>query len=140
MAVYRHANRSFADRRRYPRFPIRLKLHFLSLKIRDHGHLQECTTRDLAMGGLAMRGHQSLENGQRLMINLFLPASKPAAEPPAEKQTAHKIAQAFILSKVVWQKEVEGNQFLSGVQFLELTTFDRKRLQDFLSGVAPHAA
>lgn len=139
MPVYRHAHRSFADRRRYPRHAVRLRLHYLSLKIRDHGHLQEGTTHDLALGGLAMRGHQSLEAGQQLMINLFLPVSRPAPEPEAEKN-GRKIAQAFILSKVVWQKEIEDHQFLSGVQFLELTTFDRKRLQDFLARVGQQAA
>jgi hypothetical protein len=138
MPVYRHAHRSFADRRRYPRFPVRLRLHYLSLKIRDHGHLQEGVTHDVALGGLAMRCHQALEAGQQLMINLFLPAPHPAPEPQPEK-ASRGIAQAFILSKVVWQKEVDDHQFLSGVQFLELTTFDRKRLQDFLAHVAPHA-
>ncbi|MEW6516210.1 MAG: PilZ domain-containing protein [candidate division FCPU426 bacterium] len=139
MSVFRLANRAFTDRRRHPRYPVKVKLHYLSLKLRDHGHLQEGYTHDLALGGLAMKGHHALEAGQQLMINLFLPALPSAGAQQPDKETVRKTIQAFILSKVVWQKQ-EAGHFLSGVQFMELTTYDRKRLKDFLADIKPSAS
>lgn len=122
---------SDTERRRFPRYQTAVKLHYQHLKhikANKAAHLQESVTKDLSAGGLAMLSEQKMESGQTLMLTLFLPEKRTRNAKRGEAEPV----QAYMLCRVIWQTRISRNLYLNGIQFIDLTTEDRKRLGSFL--------
>lgn len=131
MSISAQKGYSGAERRRSPRYPTTVKLHYQHLKHLKSNkptHLQESVTKDLSAGGLAMLSAHKLEPGQTLMLTIFLPV-KPAKGRSGRDQEP---VQAYMLCRVVWHVRLSRNLYVHGIQFVDLATEDRKRLGHFL--------
>lgn len=131
MPISTRKGHSGVERRRSPRYPATVKLHYQHLKHLKSNkptHLQESVTKDLSAGGLAMLSAQKLETGQTLMLTLFLPG-KPAKGTNGRDQEP---VQAYMLCRVIWHVRLSRNMYVHGLQFVDLAAEDRKRLGDFL--------
>ncbi len=123
-----------AERRRYPRMPIKLQVSYKCIEKGIISKPEAYLAEDLGAGGLAMRSPRSLDSGQMLMLNLFLP---PADTEGTDKNlsifTEEECVMVGILSRVAWCTAFREEGYLIGVQFLDLDRDDRRRLKDFLT-------
>lgn len=122
-----------AERRRYARRPIRLKVVYRCLERDRVSAVRSDLVEDVGAGGLLLRAHQPLKPDQVLMLTLFIP-------PPERRQAAgdtqlcpdEECQQVEILCRVAWSAPTPGNGFLAGVQFLDLEQSHRRWLKEFL--------
>jgi c-di-GMP-binding flagellar brake protein YcgR len=122
-----------AERRRYVRRPLKLKVTYRCLERDRVSAMRSDLVEDVGAGGLLLRTHQPLTADQVLMLTLFIP-------PPERRQLAtenllcpeEECQQVEILSRVAWSTSAPGNGFLAGVQFLDLEQSHRKWLKEFL--------
>lgn len=127
-----HSGETQAERRRYPRVPLKLRLEYQCLEKGKVTPSEKKLAKDLAAGGLAMISENPLSPNQLLMLTLFLPqpekreAIEQGGTVPAEDSTP-----VNILSRVAWCARREGD-FEVGVQFLDMDRDDRKTMKAFL--------
>lgn len=122
-----------AERRRYARRPIKLKVTYRCLERDRVSGVRSDLAEDMGAGGLLLRAHQPLKPDQVLMLTLFIP-------PQERRQAAadnlmcsdEECQQVEILSRVAWSASAPGNGFLAGVQFLDLDQSHRRWLKEFL--------
>ena len=122
-----------AERRRYPRLPLKLNLSFQCLDKGNVSPLRKNAALDLGAGGLAMRSDRALPPDQLVMVNLFLPL--PEIRDAAEKGMEAKeddCTRVDILTRVAWCARAKPKGYLLGLQFLDLDRDDRKTLKKFL--------
>ncbi|MEW6516464.1 MAG: PilZ domain-containing protein [candidate division FCPU426 bacterium] len=122
-----------AERRKFVRRPIKLKVTYRCLE-RDHvSTVRSDLAEDLGAGGLLLRTHQPLKADQVLMLTLFLPP-QDRRQPAMEHLTCpeEECQRVEILSRVAWSAAAPSNGFLAGVQFLDLEQNHRKWLKEFL--------
>ncbi len=124
-----------AERRQYPRIPLKLWVHFTG-RIRGelaHSCSSESLSEDLGTAGLAMRSDHELPSGQPLTLTLFLP--------PKEKRTdvaktliypEEDCIPTIIRSRVAWCRALPDQEYMLGIQFLDLSPTDRSHLKSFL--------
>jgi len=120
---------TFAERRKYERYSLRLRVSYAAHE-EITGPVSESITKDLGLGGIAMIAHEPLAVGQVLRVNLNLPA---IADLASDKDDCISAAAKTItlLSRVAWMRPMEG-RFLVGVQFLEMDHRDVAVLKEFL--------
>ncbi len=122
-----------AERRRYPRMPIKLQVSYKCIEKGIISKPEAYLAEDLGAGGVAMRSPRSLDLGQMLMLSLFLP---PADDEGKDKDlniiTEEECVTVGILSRVAWCTSFREDGYLVGLQFLDLDRDDRRRLKDFL--------
>ncbi len=124
-----------AERRQYPRIPLKLWVHFTA-RIQGelaHSCSSESLSEDLGTTGLAMRSDQELAGGQTLTLTLFLP--------PMEKRTdvsktliypEEECLPVTIRARVAWCRALADQEYMLGIQFLDLTPPDCGHLKSFL--------
>ncbi len=112
-----------AERRRFERRAIHLKLRFQCLD-KDHvSGVHNDLAEDLGAGGLAMVSSQELQTGQLLMLTLLL---------PGKEGTPAGSSEVNVLSRVAWSKPAHQGGYLMGIQFLDLEPAERQLLKSFL--------
>ena len=126
--------RTQAERRKYPRIPLKMWVHFQCLKEGDASPASlESLAEDLGAGGLAMRSDLHLEQGQMLMVTLYLPPAAKRAQPDDTLIYAEgECLTAVVLSRVIWCRPLKDKEFMVGVKFLDLDGESRRSLKDFL--------
>ncbi len=121
-----------AEHRRYPRIQMKLWVHFKCL---DKGTISqdlESLAEDLGAGGMAMRSDRKLQMGQLLMLTLYLPPEGKRESSDTLIYSEKDSVPISILSRVVWCSAAADQEYLLGVQFLDLDRQDRKSLKAFL--------
>jgi c-di-GMP-binding flagellar brake protein YcgR len=122
-----------AERRKFVRRAIKLKVTYRCLERDRVSAMRSDLVEDVGAGGLLLRTHQPLKADQVLMLTLFLPP--PERRQPTMESLAcpeEECLQVEILSRVAWSTSAPGNGFLAGVQFLDLDQSHRKWLKEFL--------
>ncbi len=124
-----------AERRRHPRILLKLWVHFTA---RIHGELarscsSESLSEDLGTTGLAMRSDQELAAGQTLTLTLFLPPKEKRTD--ASKTLIYPEDECLpttIRSRVAWCRALPDQEYILGIEFLDLSPPDRIHLKSFL--------
>lgn len=127
-----HRGETQAEHRRYPRLRLKLWVHYQCLERGTVSHRLESLAEDLGAGGLAMRSDRALGSGQLVLATLFLPPAELRAgeenTPIVEEKDCVPIP---VLCRVVWSAPRE-DQYMNGLQFLDLQPQHRKLLKAFL--------
>jgi c-di-GMP-binding flagellar brake protein YcgR len=130
----KHAGETGAERRRFPRKPMKLRVTYQCLA-KDRvspkaSHLAE----DLGSGGLAMRSHEALPKGQIVMVTLFIPREERRAgsETEVPDYSEAECVGVNILARVARCSPVGLGNYQVGVQFLDSDGQSRERLKKFL--------
>jgi hypothetical protein len=121
-----------AERRRYPRMPLRLRLSYQCLERGSVAPPEKNLAQDLAAGGLAMHCERVLPQGQLLMLQLFLPPAKAGAPDTGTEYHEEESSVVSILSRVAWCAPARKGGFDLGVQFLDMDRDDRQTMKGFL--------
>lgn len=110
------------ERRRYPRFSIDLPIEYYRLPSSEK---RQARVSNISEGGIMIYVPEKLEIGQQLRVKIFF-----LAEP---NLTAMKV-----IGEVVWIDLCleEGNEYRSGLKFIEVSADDLKRLKNFLHDLA----
>jgi c-di-GMP-binding flagellar brake protein YcgR len=121
-----------AERRRYPRVPLKLRLEYQCLEKGNVAPSEKKLAKDLAAGGLAMSSERPLPPNQLLMLTLYLPLPEKRDDlEQGESVGEEESVPVNILSRVAWCARREGD-FEVGVQFLDMDRDDRKTMKSFL--------
>lgn len=105
------------ERRRYPRYNLRLPLQYKNMKALS-GPLNGTLTRDLSEGGVRFIGNEFLSLANRLVLIISLPAPSRSIK---------------TVSKIAWIRKIPlGDQYEIGNQFLSMSEDDRKELKGHL--------
>ncbi len=116
-----------AERRRYERRAMHLKLRFQCLDKDYVSPIQNDLAEDLGAGGLAMMSDRDLKPGQLLMLTLMLPDKEDL-----DRGRLTESAEVNLLSRVAWSKPASQGGFVIGIQFLDLEPAERQLLKAFL--------
>jgi hypothetical protein len=123
---------TLAERRRFPRVALRLPVHYQSgAESGDVSLFNSSITHDLGIGGMAMIATRPLETGDLLNLTLFLPPDAET-EPGTSPDHPDPGSQVNLLSRVIWRQHLTEDQYLLGVQFLDLADQHCERLKTFL--------
>lgn len=105
------------DKRRHPRFNLRLPVQYKNIKDLT-SPLAGALTSDISEGGIRFIGNDFLSLANRLVLNIALPAP------------SHSIK---IISKVAWIRKVPmGDQYEIGNQFLNMSQDDKEELKGYI--------
>lgn len=117
------------DRRKYPRYSIKLPLYFQFLdpqgeKTRRYG---EYWTKDVSLGGICFGTREDLKKGTPLILELHLPKESFSAlvtQDPMRLQ-----------GRVIWcgKIPVEGGMKEVGVEFLAILEHEQKRIEECIN-------
>jgi c-di-GMP-binding flagellar brake protein YcgR len=118
---------TIAERRRYPRFPLKLPVHFQCTEKKVNTH-----SENLSLGGLAVLCDHPLDTGQALNLELFIP--KDAGSLESKIVCPEELCvPAAIDARVVWNTRYGDHQFILGVEFLNLHAPADVHLKKFLA-------
>lgn len=124
-----------AERRSYPRFAIKIRIHYRMMT--KHDQLTEFNTtvsHDLSAGGGAIIWDHHLQPGQKLMLKFHLPYHWSQLRENNFRLAAEQDCWPInIMAQVVWSRPTGFSQFAIGLQFLETRQEDAQLLEDFLS-------
>ena len=106
------------ERRRFGRINARVPLQFKDIQ-RPIEIYNGTLTKDISEGGVRFTSNDFLS----IFTRLFVEVSVPSFSRPIK-----------VISKVAWiQKQPRGNQYIVGLQFLDMTEEDRKHLAAFIA-------
>ena len=107
----------FAEKRRFPRFDSRISIRYR--KIPQVRLLQGTITRNISKGGLMMRTFEFLPHDARLTVEMaLLEGMKPVQG----------------TCRVAWVRKAPfGEQYDTGVEFVNLNQGDPERIGDFIA-------
>ncbi len=121
------------EHRKSPRKQFKLRIHFKCLQKGDVSRALDSLAEDLGAGGMAMNIGHEIEGNQLLMITLFLPKVEHRNEiidkPVFLEKECDSVA---ILSRVVWCAKRRDNEYIAGVEFLDLKREHRNIFKKFL--------
>jgi len=134
MSLEKFSGETAAERRRFPRVPLKLKLYYQCLEKDSVSPPESNLAKDLAAGGLAMYSERVLRQNQLIMLTLYLPLPEKRRTPEGgEAGFAEDECQAVnILARVAWCAPAHKVGFQLGMQFLDMDRDDRKTLKEFL--------
>jgi hypothetical protein len=122
-----------AERRIHPRAPLKLWVHYQCLKHGEISRPLESLAQDVGAGGLAMRGDHQLARNQLIAITIYLP---PKENRRSARETLivdeEQGVPVEIFGRGAWCAPLDEAEFISGVQFLDLDSENRRRLKSFL--------
>ncbi len=122
-----------AERRRFPRKPLKLQVHCQYVERGNVSSTEKNLAADLGAGGLAMHCAHPLESDQILMVSLYLPLPDKRSNPPdAGAYQEEECTSVAILARVAWSAPAKEGGHHVGVQFLDMDREDRKTLKSFL--------
>lgn len=110
------------EKRRYPRFSIDLPIEYYRLPSSEK---RQARVSNISEGGIMIYVPEKLEIGQQLRVKIFF-----LAEP--------NLAAMEAIGEVVWIDLCleEGNEYRSGLKFIEVSADDLRRLKNFLHDLA----
>lgn len=122
-----------AENRRHPRLQLKIWVHYQLLKPGEATRTAESLSEDLGAGGIAIRSHSPVADNQLLLLTLYLPP-EDKREGPAETliYSEDDCLPVEILACAAWSAQKQKQDYMVGVQFLEIKREHRKRLKDFL--------
>ncbi len=122
-----------AERRRFTRKPIKLKVSYRCLDRGNVSSEQANLAEDLGAGGLLLHSPDLLKRDQVLMLALYLPPpDKREGEPKSLDCGDDECFQVEILSRVAWSTPNREGGHSAGIQFLDMDQHNRKWLKEFL--------
>lgn len=110
------------ERRRYPRFSIDLPIEYYRLPSSEK---RQARVSNISEGGIMIYVPEKLEIGQQLRVKIFF-----LAEP--------NLTAMEVIGEIVWIDLCleEGNEYRSGLKFIEVSADDLRRLKNFLHDLA----
>ncbi len=127
-----YKGKTYAEHRRFPRMKFKLWVHFKCLERGGSSLSLESLAEDLGAGGMAMRSDHQLKGGQLLMLTLFLPPEDKRVD--GEEMLIYSEKECMpvdVLARVAWC-EPRAEEFMLGLQFLDLDQANRTKLKAFL--------
>jgi|GEM_PF-4295701 len=115
-----------AERRRFPRFPLKLQVTY---RIASQEPVTT-SSENIGLGGLAVLSDQPVEVGQRLTLSLYLPriASDMVAKILCEEKDSRPVD---FEARVVWSTRF-GTRTMFGAEFTQIPDPGRQLLRAFL--------
>lgn len=115
-----------AERRRFPRFPLKLQVTY---RIASQEPVTT-SSENIGLGGLAVLSDRPVEVGQRLKLSLYLPriASDMVAKIACEAKDARPVD---FEARVVWSTRF-GTRTMFGAEFTQISDPGRELLRKFL--------
>ncbi len=110
------------ERRRYPRFSIDLPIEYFRIPSPEK---KQARTGNISEGGIMIYVPEKLEIGQQLRVKIYF-----LADP--------SLTAMEVIGEVVWIDLCleDGNEYRSGLKFIEVSPDDLSRLKDFLHNLA----
>lgn len=110
------------ERRRYPRFSIDLPIEYYLLPSPEK---RQARVSNISEGGIMIYVPEKLAIEQQLQVKIFFP-------------TEPNLTTMEVIGEVVWIDLCleEGNEYRSGLKFIEVSPDDLKRLKNFLHDLA----
>ncbi len=107
------------EKRRFIRFDISLKVNFIVQK-KDIKLERTGITKDVSAGGLQLLTEEKLENGNKLMLKIFIPGA---------------LNPAHLNGIVMWSKEIgtnKGPSYGAGIEFSDVEEDNKNTFLRFL--------
>ena len=114
------------ERRNFVRIPFHFPTRFVLCgfnkeKLKEEGTYQYAYCNDIGLGGIQIRTSDKLKMGKYVKLKLLLPFNN------LENKTL------FLTGQVVWSmKEEEGDKYISGIQFLDVSDEEKEILNNFI--------
>ena len=134
MVANQHTGETGAERRRYARRPMKLRVTYQCLAKDRISPKESHLAEDLGSGGLAMRSHEALPKGQIVMVTLFIPREELRAQRGDEvpDYSEADCVGVNILARVARCIPLGLGDYQVGIQFLDSDGQSRERLKKFL--------
>jgi c-di-GMP-binding flagellar brake protein YcgR len=134
MCAIDHQAETFAERRKFARYSLKLRVNYTAAEqATQHESHSKSITKDLGLGGIALVVHEELEIGKEIQVKIDLPSIQDLFSGDDENESLSAAEKTVnLLSKVAWCRPYEEGTFLIGVQFLDLEHEDVVLLKDFL--------
>jgi c-di-GMP-binding flagellar brake protein YcgR len=110
------------SRRQHQRVDLRM-----SAEVRTSETAFTATTRDLSEGGAGLSSDRPLEEGQQVVLGLFLVVDDVESDTPP----------LWVKARVAWCAETDDNRYNAGVRFEVITDDQRAWLRQVLATIAP---
>jgi Tfp pilus assembly protein PilZ len=127
-------NRSTEERRRHPRYCIKMEIQFELGDPKTGKQVIPARTTNLSIAGLAMlSAHEFLEFDQKIVVHLFIPPKEKRKQKYfAMPQHADEAQSVFLKGRVVWCHVFGTSKYIAGVEFEDYIEDNRKLLGEFL--------
>jgi c-di-GMP-binding flagellar brake protein YcgR len=120
------------EKRKFPRKPLNLIVHFHEISSEPGDEIHE-STEDISACGMSLRSKKPLEKGKKVMVTLYLPPKEmrnkdinfllcPESDCDAIKIYAH----------VIWNMPMFGGNYIHGIEFISVELKDKKVFDEFL--------
>jgi len=138
VTIYR--SEVIAERRRYPRKPLNLKVKF---ELIDTSSLQSAPPtyeiKNISAGGLALYSEHKLKKGQELSLVLYLPPKdKRSPNLTLVKWSEKDSIPIHVHAQIAWCLSYSKHQYGYGVEFLEVDADDQPDFDEFLKDFYLH--
>ena len=101
----------------------------MSAEVRTTRTAFTATTRDLSEGGAGLSSDRPLEEGEEVVLGLFLVVDDVESDTPP----------LWVKARVAWSAETDDNRYNAGVRFEVITEDQRVWLRQILAAITPPA-
>jgi c-di-GMP-binding flagellar brake protein YcgR len=101
----------------------------MSAEVRTARTAFTATTRDLSEGGAGLDSDRPLEEGEEVVLGLFLVVDDVESDTPP----------LWVKARVAWSGETDDNRYNAGVRFEVITDDQRLWLRQVLAAITPPA-
>lgn len=138
VTVYR--SEVIAERRRYPRKPLNLKVKFELIDTSaSPGAPPTYEINNISAGGLALYSEHKLQKGQELSLVLYLPPKdKRSPKLALATWSENDSIPIHIHAQITWCLSYSKNHYGYGVEFLEVDADDQPDFDEFLKDFYLH--
>jgi hypothetical protein len=112
-------------RRHHPRLDLRM-----SAEVRTTRTVFTATTRDLSEGGAGLTADRPFDEGEELVLGLFLVVDDVESDSPP----------LWVKARVVWASQIKDSRYTAGVRFEVITDDQRSWLRQVLVEIAKPVA
>ncbi len=110
------------SRRQHQRVDLRM-----SAEVRTARTVFTATTRDLSEGGAGLSADRPFEEGEEVVLGLFLVVDDVESDTPP----------LWVKARVAWSAETDDNRYNAGVRFEVITDDQRAWLRQVLAAISP---
>lgn len=134
MLLDTHKGETFAEKRAFERFPIKLNIKYaIDSNPEERTLFSHSISRNLGIGGVALLVNEKIDTGQVLQMEIDLPSVTEIFDSEEQNESLSAAQNSIsMISRVVWSQAYESTQYLIGVQFLDLEQDAIASLKDFL--------
>lgn len=102
----------------------------MSAEVRTTQTVFTATTRDLSEGGAGLTADRPFDQGEQVVLGLFLVVDDVESDTPP----------LWVKARVMWTSEIKDSRYTAGVRFEVITDDQRAWLRQVLTEIAkPHA-